>query len=205
MDPPSNVDLFSIMQMARSVFDCVPLHRCAAFGRLRATPALLSPETVQASDNQGHLPLHCAARTGQYPIVKVLLSCWPEGTAVKNNSGYLPLHYAVETNLDTVRALLALFPDGARSMESRQGKIPLQLAARRDDVPGDRMGWTALHDAADFSSLNVLKLLLRVWPEGAAARTKVDQTPRDVAVMLGRRGAVAVFDALDGHRGCSCA
>jgi ankyrin repeat protein len=99
------------------------------------------PASVHKFDNDGNLPLHMAAASGNITMIKLLASRFPEGASVRNEEGMLPLHLLIlacaspsvaknanESPMQMVETLLGYFR-GAVAVADNDGNLPLHAAA----------------------------------------------------------------------------
>ena len=92
------------------------------------------PGVVHKLDNEGYLPLHMAAASGNIMMIKVLGEKFPAAASVQNHDGLLPLHLAVmscalyATGEHVVDLILNLFPVGV-VVKDNDGNTPLHTAA----------------------------------------------------------------------------
>lgn len=100
------------------------------------------PSSVHKFDQDGNLPLHMAAASGNIEMAILLGERFPSGASVRNNDGMLPLHLAVQAcstplanasgemvyGADFVALILQLFP-GAVAVADGEGDLPLHIAA----------------------------------------------------------------------------
>ncbi|KAK9787854.1 hypothetical protein WJX73_009765 [Symbiochloris irregularis] len=165
---------------------CTVLHY-AAFGRTKGVVEQLISRgcKLDVGDSQGNTPWHAAAESGNLEAMALFMEvgCQPDA---RNNAGWTALHFAARSGSVPIVELLA--EAGADvGAATQMGDTPLQLAARAghertvvrllkpptpkgggDLKPGDacvhaadRMGWSALHCAAQAGSLSVTNLLLQ--------------------------------------------
>ena len=92
---------------------------------------LITPQTAKLIDEQGRLPLHCAAKTkASGKVIEALLDAFPEAIYAKTlDAGLLPLHIATMSNApeSAILALLNAYP-GAMKEKSGLGHVPRDLA-----------------------------------------------------------------------------
>lgn len=102
----------------------------------------LFPSSVHKLDRDGNLPLHMAAASGNYAMIKLLGDRFPSGASVRNEDGMLPLHlviiacaspvastYAAGVSAtDIVRTVAGYFP-GAIGVTDNDGNLPIHTAA----------------------------------------------------------------------------
>jgi hypothetical protein len=100
------------------------------------------PSSVHKFDQDGNLPLHMAAASGNIEMAILLGERFPSGASVRNNDGMLPLHLAVQAcstplanasgemvyGADFVALILQLFP-GAVAVADGEGDLPLHIAS----------------------------------------------------------------------------
>lgn len=166
-------------------------HEALIAARTEEVESLLREDATlaQHTGEDGDLPIHLAAASGSghAGIVEVLLKAWPEGAQSMNRYHRIPLQIAIHC-LPAVKALLAVFPDGAKRKDHRDGSIPLHHAAGNaeiatlllevwpegiDEVTTD--GRTVLHTAASFPA--AVDVLLQARPELVQRTDKKGWTP----------------------------
>lgn len=124
------------------------LHKVALYGsgvgsgRTRSAPLQLSsdvvrmfPSSVHKFDENGNLPIHMAAASGNLPMISLLGDRFPSGASVRNEYGQLPLHLAIHAcgvlgsrqDVELVSAVLRYFP-GAIAISDGDGNLPLHVA-----------------------------------------------------------------------------
>ena len=98
------------------------------------------PGAVHKFDNEGNLPLHMAATSGNLTMIRQMGEVFKTGASVQNNEGLLPLHLAVlscaypsgaggsSSPSGVVKAVIDLFPGGVGRVDS-DGNLPLHIAA----------------------------------------------------------------------------
>jgi ankyrin repeat protein len=90
---------------------------------------------VDTTNIMGDSPLHKAVKTGQYRLVKYLLSYFPENSPklnIINKDGYAALHYAVIRGYIEIVKLLIQMKVNINIVDSH-GETPLHLAVQHDD------------------------------------------------------------------------
>ena len=111
-----------------------PLHWAVTQnGSKEIIEALLDAKAeVNARDDDGHTPLHCAAATGKIEIVQLLLTHQADVNAT-DSYGSKPLHYAAEKgSKDIVELLLNNKADV--NAANNDGETPLKMAKNRKDI-----------------------------------------------------------------------
>mmetsp|Transcript_28825 Transcript_28825/g.44045 ORF Transcript_28825/g.44045 Transcript_28825/m.44045 type:complete len:1325 (+) Transcript_28825:3-3977(+) len=102
----------------------------------------LFPASVHKFDQDGNLPLHMAAASGNVEMTVLLGERFPSGASVRNNDGMLPLHLAIQAcatpladangelthAADFVAMILHFFPR-ALAVPDGEGDLPLHIAA----------------------------------------------------------------------------
>ena len=100
------------------------------------------PNSVHKFDKEGNLPLHMAAASGNYEMVRLLGERFPSGASVRNNDGMLPIHLAIQAcanpiskpdgevihGSEFIECILNLFP-GAVAVSDNEGDLPIHIAA----------------------------------------------------------------------------
>eukprot|EP00536_Pseudo-nitzschia_multiseries_P004535 jgi/Psemu1/323516/estExt_fgenesh1_pg.C_750028 len=131
------------------------LHKLAFFGKgPPAAPISLGeqlvekfPSAVYKFDQDGNVPLHLAAASGNVEMIQMLGEKFESGASIRNEDGMLPLHFAIasfaeydgqqygegseEANsrpLDALKTVLKLFPK-AVAIADNDGNIPLHVAS----------------------------------------------------------------------------
>ncbi|KAL7514230.1 hypothetical protein ACHAXN_012970 [Cyclotella atomus] len=93
------------------------------------------PSVTHKLDNEGNLPLHMAAASGNIAMIHELGLRFPSAASVQNHDGLLPLHLAImscalfPTGEQAVSLILALFHGGV-CVKDNVGNMPLHTAAR---------------------------------------------------------------------------
>lgn len=191
-----------------------------------------APETANAPDPAGLLPLHIAAGHGSAMAVRFLLT--DNNAASTDSKGWTAAHHAAaEGRGASLSLLLGAAPHTAHAV-SGDGHTPLLLAATNCySVPAVRLllqaapetamvagpyGCVPAHHAALSDTLTaapILRLLLAAKPQCAAATTGEQDTPLHFAAAGGHlESAVALLAAApqtalalnhQGQRPVSCA
>jgi ankyrin repeat protein len=65
----------------------------------------VTAQDVQAKNNDGDMPLHCACYSGHAEVVKALLEKGAD-LHTKNNDGYTPLYWACRYGYHDIAAIL---------------------------------------------------------------------------------------------------
>ncbi|XP_065200755.1 uncharacterized protein LOC135831864 [Planococcus citri] len=131
-----------------------PLHIAAARGRKHIVEFLITEAHVPVNDRDAShkTPLHMAAKNGHEDVVNVLLK-FNADTNCKDNHSHSALHYAAHYNhIDVVKILLKKEP--------------------HPDYKQVAGGYTVLHTAAGFGSLEVVDYLIQ---KGANVNAKHDR------------------------------
>ena len=125
-------DWDTVLQHSRqdpaALLTCVELPGCTGFGRrlplhwacARHAPSdavitllELCPESLQARDEDGMLPIHCACFSGAASLtLAALATCWADGLN-ERWCGQLPIHLACakHADADVVRRFVSLCPE----------------------------------------------------------------------------------------------
>jgi ankyrin repeat protein len=140
--------------------------------RKRGTPLLNRGAAIEVRDDYDKTPLHYAAYLGHEAIVKLLLDRGADIEA-RDEDGQTPLHYAAHLSHEAIVKLLLDRGAATEARDGYYGQTPLYFAVGRG------------------SSEDIVKLLL---DRGAYvdARDICDQTPLNLAVKMGNRGAIAI-------------
>jgi len=156
------------------------------------------PESINARDSIGRLPIHCAAKCERADVIELLLKHDPDATRREGEHSQLPLHMAcvcsVE-NLCVVRMLFDVYPEAIHILDDN-GRSPLNLtkgntsteiflnqqlfyiqqAAQDTTVLStpDADGYLPLHRALlkGEASLGSIKLLVRGYPDAQQVADK---------------------------------
>ena len=100
------------------------------------------PASVYKFDEDGNLPLHMAAVSGNQEMCRRLGERFPSGASVRNVEGLLPLHMAIQScsspapsadgtiasPSEIVKTILGFFP-GAVAVADNDGNLPIHCAA----------------------------------------------------------------------------
>jgi len=95
----------------------------------------LEPDSINARDGQGHLPIHKAVSWGTMEVVELLLTLNPADAASReDNSGKLLLHAVSSCNrsvglVGTVKTIFDAYPEAILALDG-EGKTPLDHAMR---------------------------------------------------------------------------
>ena len=96
-------------------------------------------QALVEEDDDGFLPLHCAAAANDpsLDVVRLLLVGYPDSLKETDHEGYLPLHWAVRiAPVEVVQLLMDGWSD-ALQVRANDGFLPLHLAAADPDAPLD--------------------------------------------------------------------
>jgi hypothetical protein len=151
---------------------CLPIHlACRNNMPLQAIEHLVSlyPESVMLPDIEGNLPIHLAGSLGDESTVKSLGALSPKSVRRMNKKLQTPLHMACNrytVSADMVEMLLKHNPLAAMHQDW-QGQLPLHKA----------ITWKA--------NLQVIELLLNVFPEGSRTYDKHALTPYTISRKIG--------------------
>lgn len=132
--------------------------------------------------------------------VAALAQCLADGADVNacRENGESPLHMAAHNgNIEGVKLLLAARPAPKMNAQDNRGATPLNISARSPYDPGEVAtalieagadftikniyGMTALHDAARFRNVNVLKAILAKGADVNLGADEGMQTPLHIA------------------------
>ena len=160
--------------------DLVPV-QCGFFNetpqRLAIVKCLLDadPGAAALTCVDGDTALHMATvQECEIQLLELLVEAHAGAAMVQNDIGLLPLHTACysKKSLDTVKLLLKVYPMGAR-ITSETGLLPVNIAA-------------------EYSSAEVLELVLQAYPEGInnSSVEDLNNTPLMKAVISGNEECV---------------
>lgn len=165
------------------------------------------PEHLQLT-RQGWLPLHEAARYqgNNTPLLRLLVSAYPDAVRLKTPRGSLPLHLLVSChgdNIDAVSLILEAFPQAAfmRSEDSQDDGRESPLGWKS----GNPEGWYPLHYAVRFfgNNVNMIKLLLKVNPFAVLEKCS-GWLPGHLALRYYPNNIELLSLLLDTYPGCLC-
>ena len=120
----------------------LPIHVACRYGKRDDTADTiqymleLDPELINAAeDDEGSLPIHCAAMRGMTKSIELLLKFDHNAASKKTNDEHqmLPLHLACgvyNPDLSSIRALYDTYPE-AILVRDRAGRTPLNLARKQ--------------------------------------------------------------------------
>ena len=145
-------------------FKKVAKYLCKPFG-IRAKPF-----NIRAKGRNGLTPLHYAAMSGRYEMVKLLVNLDTIIDAKDHKIGWTPLHCAAENGHTAVVKLL------------------LNRGAKFEETD-DKVGWTPLHFAAMKGHWEIVKALLR-RNANVNAKDNIGWTPLHFAAMNAQRVVV---------------
>ena len=113
------------------------------------------PSAVHKFDSDGNLPLHLAAASRNFKMIRVLGERFESGASVRNEDGMLPIHFAIAafavidtgdygdqaqyndrnpSPLETVKTVLRLFPK-AVAITDNDGNLPIHICAEALEPP----------------------------------------------------------------------
>jgi ankyrin repeat protein len=124
------------------------------------------PKAVEIQDMKGYLPLHTALRWRvSSDHINMIFNEYPEAVQVQDNYGWLPLHHALQYNSssDVVKMLFQAHPQAAE-VQNNDFRNPLHYAC---------FSKASLRE----SFLEVLNLLISVYPEGMDAEDRDGMLP----------------------------
>ncbi|CAE7625683.1 invs-b, partial [Symbiodinium microadriaticum] len=116
--------------------------------------------------------------------LKVLLDSQPAAATVEDTAGRLPLHVAVDKNkpwLRLIATLVAAYPDGCKSRDGDYVALIICCVHLPYLAGGGRL---PIHIAVDRNnpSIEVVRLLISTYPDGAVMRRGVGRLPIHYAV-----------------------
>ena len=129
-------------------------HHAACFKLLRDAGA-----NLEATDDLGYTPLHCAVSSGSVQMVSLLVQSGVHVDATTNNGGFTPLHIAAreDNRANCVEVLLAAGAD--IDARSASGMRPFEMALTR----GSRRMWPLfLRAGAEIPTDNTDPYIVRV-------------------------------------------
>lgn len=114
----------------------LPLHlllRCGEVADIAVVNALVTcfPGVLSRTDSYGNLPLAIAIKCQcTYPIIKGILTKYPEAARILNANHQSPLVLAFQNRADdrTILALLQEAPELATAIDDQTGLLPIQIA-----------------------------------------------------------------------------
>ena len=115
----------------------------------------------------GTIPLHCAADSGNFEVIRTLIKYNPAHVNARDGTGWTPFHWASQGSN---------FKDGS--------VLRLLLEHGADIHAQNRNGWTPLHVASSVGALDVVRLLLE---HGADVEAKGKNGQTALLVAAGRR------------------
>eukprot|EP00984_Skeletonema_dohrnii_P037813 scaffold40312_cov155-Skeletonema_dohrnii-CCMP3373.AAC.1 len=169
--------------------------------------ALIDKDASAVKEQEdGLLPLHTAVlNNASVEVMRVLLKADPSATnemGTFKDEVMLPLHFAICESLDIVQALIDVYPKVVEARITGEGKLPLSLSLEygaSDDVvlavlaaypnaaedcgTNDDISLLPLFTAIRKKrSLDIVKELLKVYPEGAETRLPEGELPLSLAI-----------------------
>ena len=203
-EPATITTKFKMSNLFSSAISLVSLlHLAAYWGWKNIITALVSVYKCAANckDEEGHIPLHYAARNGHLEVVKyfiVELHCDPMD---KNNSyGWTPLHIACANGHLNIAQYLIREDHCNPSSEKKYGETPLHLACRYGHLNiaqylireehcnppcEDKFGETPLHLACRYGHLNIAQYLIREEHCNPSCEKEYGETPLHLACRYG--------------------
>jgi len=182
----------------------LPIHEACRYDTRYDTTELIQylleiyPESINARDLKGRLPIHYAAMNGRTGTIELLLKHDPDAASKKTEDGKqsLPLHMACQHCKQPVaiQVLYDAFPEATLIFDADR-KIPMQLMKKSRSkvvkffndqfeyikhlndmtfmITANEIGWLPLHRALkDDVSLGTIKLMVKKCP--AAVRMADD-------------------------------
>jgi ankyrin repeat protein len=125
---------------------------------------------AERKDNHGMLPLHCACKKGySLPLIKVLLTAYPEGKGVQDNDGNTPLQYlTITASRVDENGMLLLHRQAAYSKGLSVEGLNILFDAHPEAIRiQDNFGLLPLHYAClnEVSSVDIIMSLVKLYPE----------------------------------------
>lgn len=182
-DDPAIVKLLEDAEAAFRARSLPPLHAAAKAGDEAAVRRLLTQGAdpneaapVSGLPDDGHTPLHIAARDGHSGVAGVLIEFGARADVVDHFMRATPGHKAAVFGHTDILVLMA------------------ERAGLEIDAQGPYNGYTALHDAVWWGQPEAVRTLLALGAN--PDRRGLDgRSPREVAVADGRDACLAVFDS----------
>lgn len=133
------------------------------------------PAGTRAQDALGCTLFHLAAFLNQPSAIDVMAAVNPEGVRSANRNGDVSLHYACMKHLDCTQVLLHWWPQGV--------------------LFRNRFHRTALHRATDAAQVDIVRLMLRMCPQGVAV-VELDSRRTPLHLAAGNGGPLPLLEAL---------
>jgi ankyrin repeat protein len=170
------------------------------------------PDSVQATDRFGLLPLHYACKgSASVQVVRHLIENFPKSVQVTDKRGRLPLFHALgrasPPSLELVNCLVECYPDSLKEQDQWNGlplhvachtntpicivqyliqKYPESVKTKSTDLERLPLHYACLANA----SLEVVKCLVQQYPESVWVKDHHDKLPLYYACISGSRVAI---------------
>ena len=173
-DPLGGLDRTPLHYLCRYV-ENTTRHHAACFELLRDAGA-----NLEATDELGYTPLHCAVSSGSVQMVSLLVQSGVHVDATSNNQGATALHLAARTDsrANCIEVLLAAGAD--INVRSTSGMTPFDMAL----MSGSRRMWPLfLRAGAEIPTDNTDPYIVRVRNAGGFQRYAQAHVARIAAIL----------------------
>jgi ankyrin repeat protein len=153
--------------------DIYLLHSVALDGTLAMLKLTFEvyPEAIKHCYREYGTPLHLAILRGSVGKVAYLHSLYPEAAQLANANGCTLLHFAVESHFEMLRTVYSYFPGAIRLTTHDNGRLPLHDLILR---------FSCTNGANFCSRIEMLRFLLKQYPESARVRDTTGFTPYEI-------------------------
>ncbi|OHS99867.1 hypothetical protein TRFO_08164 [Tritrichomonas foetus] len=189
------------------------MHSSAREGQLNILKYLADIENmpVNSRDNYDNLPVHFAASSGHPHLIRYFIDDRGVDINSKNMFGWTPLYVAVKNRRNEVISTLLKYDGLDINAKNNHGKTALCQVVKWNHIglcktfikngasvtTTDNEGWTILHYACAFSSLDTIKFLINLPAVDLNVRDINGMTPILVAASEGRRKIVSYLEGVD--------
>ena len=139
------------------------------------------PAALDVADDEGNLPLHVAAGTGEKDPFALILRHRPDHIRARNTQGLLPLHVVAGNPLTSDLCFNAVVAAdwGAAARGGADGRLPLHhlVALLSNPTPGGPGDEPAPNDAARLA--HRVRVLVRMYPEAIHVADAHGKQPAD--------------------------